>query len=159
MVRAGSAHVTLVDFGLARRVGPEPDLLFGQGAGKLAYMAPEQAAGGPVGPSADLYAASATLWCMLVGRPPLGRGTDAQTLARLQSGDREAPSLYAKLIPKKLDALMLSGLALRPADRPASAGEMRTRLMALLPDLLPSDAHGDHEAATACWIASLLGPR
>ncbi len=63
----------LTDFGLARHVvDPESLAMTATGAvlGTPQYMAPEQSAGRQVDARADIYALGATLYHMLVGRPP-----------------------------------------------------------------------------------------
>jgi hypothetical protein len=56
----------LIDFGVARSgAGVDAGI-----AGSLGYMAPEQVAGGPIGPATDVYAFGATLAFMCTGHPP-----------------------------------------------------------------------------------------
>ncbi len=54
-------RVVLTDFGLAARIGETPRDRGGGGEGTLAYMAPEQRAGAPAEPSADVHAFGATM--------------------------------------------------------------------------------------------------
>ena len=67
------ATVKLADFGLARHIVESASLHLtreGAAVGTALYMAPEQAAGQTVEPSADVYSLGATLYHMLAGRPP-----------------------------------------------------------------------------------------
>lgn len=61
--------VRLIDFGIARLLGGERGL--GARLGTPGFAAPEQAAGEPCGPAADVYAAGALLhWLLSGGRAP-----------------------------------------------------------------------------------------
>src|SRR5229473_3994695 len=61
----GDGISKLTDFGIAARTGDHP-----VPAGTLLYAAPEQMAGGPASPASDVYAATATFYECLTGRPP-----------------------------------------------------------------------------------------
>jgi serine/threonine protein kinase/class 3 adenylate cyclase len=125
----GAPTAKLADFGLARHVVESASLnVTGDGAavGTALYMAPEQAAGRPVGPAADVYALGATLFHMLAGRPPF----QADTLIALSRQHAEEPppplsSLNASVSPATC-ALIDKALAKRPEDRyPDAAALLR----------------------------------
>ena len=61
----GAGASKLTDFGIAARAGDSP-----VPAGTLAYAPPEQFAGSPASPATDVYAATATFYECLTGRPP-----------------------------------------------------------------------------------------
>ena len=61
----GDGASKLTDFGIAARAGDRPIP-----AGTLAYAPPEQFAGAPASPAGDVYAATATFFECLTGRPP-----------------------------------------------------------------------------------------
>ncbi len=73
---AGDGTSKLTDFGIAARAGDSP-----MPAGTLAYAPPEQLAGSPASPAGDVYAATATFYECLTGRPPFS-GTTAEALLR-----------------------------------------------------------------------------
>jgi len=76
----------LVDFGISKTKGAVHETRVGVLQGKMRYMAPEQAAGGPVDCRADLFAAGAMLWEAVVGRRPWEDQSDAAILQSLISG-------------------------------------------------------------------------
>jgi len=126
-------EVKLADFGIARAMslagGTEPGTL----KGKLAYMAPEQAGGGPVDARADLFSLGVVLWELCAGRRLFARESEAATLAAVLHGPPpSAPSAWNEAVPPELDALVLAALERDPARRIASAEELGARLSALL---------------------------
>ncbi len=72
----GSEHVKLLDFGLAKFLGPDaaengaPITRFGEIFGTPGYLAPEQLSGAPIDVRADIYAVGVVLFEMLAGRKP-----------------------------------------------------------------------------------------
>ena len=94
------------------------------------YMSPEQAAGriGEVGPASDVYGLGATLYCLLTGRPPLDDLDVAGALSRAQRGQIIAPHVVNRHVPRALEAICLEAMALKPADRYASAHHLANDL-------------------------------
>lgn len=126
LTRAGAAKLT--DFGIARSA-QEVDLTgAGVALGTVAYMAPEQATGGPMGPPADLYAVGVILFEMLTGQVPFP-GNNAVRVLYCQV--HEPPPRCRDLnpnTPARLDEIVSAALAKDPAHRFASAGEMLAAL-------------------------------
>ena len=116
----GAGASKLTDFGIAARAGDRA-----MAAGTLAYAPPEQFGGGPASPSGDVYAATATFYECLTGRPPF-------------TGDSAERLLYQHLsepvplepVPGPLRPLIEAGMAKDPGRRPADAtilvAELRT---------------------------------
>jgi WD40 repeat protein/serine/threonine protein kinase len=139
----------LVDWGLAKVVGrremgrgaagedlkplaasASSETVAGTVIGTPQYMSPEQAAGriGEVGPASDVYGLGATLYCLLTGMPPLDDLDVAGALSRAQRGQILAPHLVNRHVPRALEAICLKAMALEPADRYASAGDLANDL-------------------------------
>ncbi|MFI6447111.1 serine/threonine-protein kinase [Kitasatospora sp. NPDC050543] len=160
----------LVDFGIAVRSGDDRDI-----SGTPAYLAPEQWAGKPASPAADVYAATVTFFECLTGARPY----DGATIAELAVQHTEAP-IPDELAPAEVRPLIRAGLAKTPTVRPGSAAafvseleavatagygedwEERGRadlvsLVALLAFLLPGAAAGPASGTTALAHTS-LGP-
>ncbi len=140
----GAAVVKILDFGIAKLYAGSADDPASTGVGLTigtpAYLSPEQAAGGEITPSSDLYSATVVLFELVTGRAPF---EEDEPLAMLGAHvTRPAPlarDLAPELdLPVALDELLQHGLAKRPAHRMASAVAYLERVDALLaaPDLV-----------------------
>jgi serine/threonine protein kinase len=122
-----SGVARLTDFGIARarnRLGDETSL--GRVKGKPGYIAPEQAMRKRVDRRVDVWAAGATLYRLIAGRPPFGTLDD---LADFVNGDRDVPSL-PRTVPLEVTDCVRRALDRDPRDRYATAGEMQRALEA-----------------------------
>lgn len=109
------AHVAkLTDFGVARVIGGNALTRTGDVLGTLAYMAPEQAEGLPVGAAADVFSLALVMYEALSGVNPVGVGTAAQRARRLGA---HLPPLRRQRrdLPRELGQGI--DLALRPRPR------------------------------------------
>ncbi|KDQ67735.1 serine/threonine-protein kinase [Streptomyces halstedii] len=127
--------VTVLDLGVASVLDSDTTRLTHTGSpiGSPAYMAPEQAMGGAVGPYTDLYALGVLLHELLSGDVPFAGST---ALGVLHRHLYEPPIPVRHLrpeVPEALEALVLRLLAKDPQHRPASAQEVYEALRPLLP--------------------------
>jgi serine/threonine-protein kinase len=118
---APGSRVKLADFGIARLFGDTGHTQAGTVVGTAEYMAPEQAAGGPVDGRVDLYALGLVIFAMLTGRPPFRGGEIAEVLRRQRSEQPPRVSVIVPEVPPAVDDLVARLLAKEPAGRPASA--------------------------------------
>jgi dienelactone hydrolase len=162
-----SAIVKVLDFGLAKLVGPDgaatdslaPTLSspaatrLGVILGTPAYMSPEQAEGRPVDARSDVFSFGALLYEMLTGKRPFEGASELSLLSAIL---REAPPKVRSLAPEvdpRLEALVERCLAKDRDARYLSA-------QALLPDLeacLDREAHAPAAGLLpwAAWVAGL----
>ncbi len=127
--------VKLLDFGLARPATDDALTMAagltrtGMVMGTPRYMAPEQITGEPIDLRCDLFAAGATLFEMLAGRPAFGGRTTFEVLhATLHE---QPPALSGSPIVTAVDRVIRRALSKRPADRPPSAEAMADELRAV----------------------------
>jgi serine/threonine-protein kinase len=124
---AGDGTPKIADFGLAKWLDVESGLTRTDHIlGSPSYMAPEQAGGGggPIGPSADVYALGAILYELLTGRPPFRAATALETLEQVKSIEPVSPARLRPGLPRDLETICLKCLRKEPARRYASAAEL-----------------------------------
>ncbi|WLT33056.1 serine/threonine-protein kinase [Geothrix sp. PMB-07] len=115
----GALQPVVLDFGLVRDV-EGPDLtLTGMPMGTPAYMSPEQAEGesARVDRRSDVFSLGATLYELLLGRPPFEGQNPMDTLRRLSDGEAVAPRSLDPALPRDLDTILLTCLERNPARR------------------------------------------
>src|SRR5690606_14175216 len=117
----------IIDFGIATK---KPGA---QITGTPAYMSPEQARGETeIDHRSDLYSLGATMFELLVGRPPHQGASPLATLARLATTPAPRASSFRANIPPRLDDTIDALLQTDPSNRPSSASgveEMLTRCL------------------------------
>lgn len=127
--------VTVLDLGVASVLDTDTTRLTHTGSpiGSPAYMAPEQAMGGAVGPYTDLYALGVLLHELLSGDVPFAGSTALGVLHRHLYEPPLPVRRTRPEVPAALEALVLRLLAKDPQDRPDSAQEVYEDLAPLLP--------------------------
>lgn len=116
----GSARLT--DLGIARVLEDTQTTQAGIVVGSTPYMSPEQLSGAAVGPPADVYALALTAYEALSGEPARS-GMPAQIA--YQATEAPPPDIreVRAEVPSGAAEALKRGMARRPQDRPASAGE------------------------------------
>lgn len=128
LMRDKQGIVKILDMGLARSHNHADNLTerLDKGAvvGTADFIAPEQALNQPnIDGRADIYSLGATLFALIIGKPPF-EGNTTQKL--LQHQLRSAPRLSSldQRIPKELCDVVARMLAKRPEDRYQTAAEV-----------------------------------
>ena len=120
--------VKVADFGIARELGglSAPTLTAtGMVMGTAQYFAPEQAQGRPATPQSDVYAAGIVLFEMLTGQLPFDGENPLGVAMQQINQPPPLPSSINRTIPPAVEAIALKALAKNPAERYASAAEMK----------------------------------
>jgi len=148
----GIARIT--DFGVARAASRLTATRVGQLKGKIAYMAPEQAAGEEsLDRRADVFAAGIVVWEELAAKRLFKAENEAATLSRVMT--EPVPEL-ASIVPGLSSAL--SAVVMRALER---APEARFASCAQFADALEAAATGNERIATprelAAYVTEVLG--
>jgi len=114
----------LVDFGIANAATDEKLTELGTAVGTYAYMAPERFTNDEVTYRADVYALTCVLHECLTGSQPyqgdsVGVVITAHLMQPIPKPSEERPG-----IPGAFDKVVAKGMAKRPEDRYASAGDL-----------------------------------
>ncbi|MBT9557344.1 MAG: serine/threonine protein kinase, partial [Myxococcales bacterium] len=144
-------EVKLTDFGLAKTLALDGGSNSGLLKGKLAYMAPEQVRGEPVGPAADIFALGAVLYELVSGRrlypPDIALG---DLLMRVNDARFEPLGAVAPALPEALITLISRCLSTSPQERPESGAALASSLLGAAEDA--------RLRATALELAGWLRP-
>ncbi len=120
----------VMDFGIAKATGLRRITFagFSPTMGTPDYMAPEQVKGQRGDERTDIYSLGAILYELLTGKTPF-EGDNPYTImnVRLVSDPIALRSINAKLSPQ-VEEIVLHAMARNPADRYASAAEMKQEL-------------------------------
>lgn len=122
-----AGDVKVMDFGIARALADASATVTHTSAvlGTAQYLSPEQARGEIVDARSDLYSCGALLYELLTGRPPFTGDSPVAIAYQHVTEQPKAPSTIDPEIPHEVDAIVLAALAKKPANRYASAAEMR----------------------------------
>jgi serine/threonine-protein kinase len=126
--RGGQVKVT--DFGIARAASAPGTGDTSAVIGTVNYVSPEQARGETVGPQGDVYSLGATLFEMLVGKPPFNGGDRLAVLHKHVYDRAPRPSELRPGLPPEVDSMVAHCLEKDLSRRFASAGELRSYLAA-----------------------------
>ncbi len=115
-------RVVVLDFGVALSLHGEARMARLATGGTIAYMAPEQAAGEPLGPAADAYAVGVMLFEAASGRRPFS----GDALQIMRDKQNITPPPLTSVVPAISPALseLCERLLERRADRRPSAREL-----------------------------------
>src|SRR5262249_40867889 len=121
-----AGELKIIDFGIAKAQSSALRTHTGRVKGKLAYMAPEAISGGKELDARRAFgAAGVTPKELRTFRPLFENKNKYQPLLKARRGETPAPSTYNRSCPPELDAIVWKPLSREPADRFATASELR----------------------------------
>ena len=120
--------VKVMDFGIARVLGPETAPQTSAVLGTASYLSPEQAQGGPVDARTDIYSLGAVLYELLTGQPPFTGDTPVAVAYKQVNETPAVPSSINPDVPARLDAVVMKALSKNPSNRYQTAQEFSADL-------------------------------
>jgi serine/threonine protein kinase len=122
--------VKLMDFGIAKALGTSSNLTkSGVAVGSIGYMSPEQISGDPVDERSDIFCLGVLAYELLSFRPPFRDDNLFRMLEMIVKEDPDPLIDAAPETPPALAAVVARAMQKDPADRYASAAEMRDALV------------------------------
>ena len=137
-------ETVVVDWGLAKELGPEPagdggdasraraaragETVEGTVLGTPGYMAPEQARGEAVDARADVYAIGAMLHHLLSGAPRYAETDSSATTGATHGADAGEPPPLPRGVPRDLATIVAKSMSARVAGRYRDAAELAAEL-------------------------------
>jgi serine/threonine protein kinase len=126
-----SGHLKVIDFGIAKAQTSQLLTQDGKVKGKLAYMAPEAITGGVVDARSDIFSVGVIAHELLTAKALFASKSEYQTLINVQRSEIQPPSAFNQAVPRELDEVVARALARNPAQRYATAAQMRDDLHAI----------------------------
>ncbi|WP_394280074.1 protein kinase [Microbacterium sp.] len=121
-------RVKITDFGIARIADQVPLTATGQVMGTVQYLSPEQASGHAASPATDIYSLGIVAYELLAGRRPF-TGESQVAIAMAQINDTPPP--LPEAISEPVQRFVMSMIAKKPEDRPASTSAVARAATAL----------------------------
>jgi serine/threonine-protein kinase len=121
--------VKIADFGVAKANGQlHQPTRTGELRGKIAYMAPEQIAGGPIDRRADIFAMGCVLYEATTGQQPFRGENEAQVMRAVLDGTHVRPDELVPGYAPELGAIVERALEPAPERRFQTAEALRVAL-------------------------------
>lgn len=125
-------RLRLIDFGVCKVTPSGPNVPAitrpGEIVGTPSYMAPEQLMGQPLDGRVDVHGAGVLLFELLTGRPPFASSSFGELVAAVLRDTAESVRVLRPEVPEAIADVVQKALAKAPADRFASARDMREAL-------------------------------
>jgi predicted Ser/Thr protein kinase len=165
----GRGRVRITDFGLARLATEQKEQE--ERVGTLAYMAPEQLAGGQVTEQSDIYSLGLIVYEVFTGKPLYDADSRDELLKLRARPSPVAPSAFVSDMDPEIERVIQRCLAKEPQDRPRSVLAVAAELPGgdpLAAALAAGETPSPEMVAAAgksgrlrlriaiCWLAALL---
>ncbi len=119
----------ITDFGIARASTTNTITMnTGSALGSVHYFSPEQARGGNVGPSSDIYSLGVMLFEMVTGRVPFDGDNDVAVAVKHLQEKPPVASNFVPGIPAGLDAIIIKAMQKTPDLRYHTMAQMVAEL-------------------------------
>lgn len=165
--------VKLADFGLARKLPRDSDVMECDASGAPLFLAPETILEEPIGRPVDMWACGVILYLLLVGYPPFWNNNDEKLLLSILQGKFSMPSPYWDNVSENAKDLIRRLIVLDPDERLTAAqalkhpwfnAKQQTTVVTVTSEELANSpirklspgSHKKHFFVVACGIRAML---
>lgn len=128
--------VKVADFGIARAMS-NATITYGNNiVGSVRYISPEQAKGDPIDRTTDIYSVGCVLYEMVTGKVPFEAESPITVALKHMHDEAASPRSINSKVPAALEGVIYKAIQKKPAQRFATAKDMRNALIGLNSDLL-----------------------
>lgn len=113
----GKTTVKITDFGLARRLPHDSDVITCDLEGAPLYLAPETILADPIGTAVDIWACGVILFLLLVGYPPFWQNDDRKLMSMIVEGRYNMAARYWDQVSDDATDLVKRMLVIHPHKR------------------------------------------
>jgi len=113
----GKTTVKITDFGLARRLPHDSDVITCDLEGAPLYLAPETILADPIGTAVDIWACGVILFLLLVGYPPFWQNDDRKLMSMIVEGRYNMAARYWDQVSDDATDLVKRMLVVHPHKR------------------------------------------
>ena len=149
--------VKLADFGLARELPDNSDVISCDASGAPLFLAPETILEDMIGLPVDMWASGVILFILLAGYPPFWSSSDEKLLLSILQGHYTMPSPYWDNVSREAKDLVQRLLVVEPSKRPtASEALSHPWLQMEAPQLPQKHIQRRNFAAVICGVRAML---
>ena len=139
-----TGRTRIVDFGVARAMQRSSHTKTGEVKGKMAYFAPEQAAGGSIDRRVDIFALGTVTWELLAGRRLFKSDNPLHTLQKITLDPIPTLREVRPDLDRKISDVVAKALERKPSARYATAREFAQDLRSCLKTSIPPAQVGEY---------------
>jgi serine/threonine protein kinase len=137
--------VKLIDFGIAQQAGSVQEVMNGQAFGTVTYVSPEQASGGVIDVTSDVYSLGCVVYEMITGTPPFENpaGADPQEVLNAHVDGPPIPPTERRPdldLPPWIDDIVLDAIEKDPARRYPSTAKFAASFRGAMEAEIPPDS-------------------
>ncbi len=123
--------VKVADFGIARAMS-NATITYGNNiVGSVHYISPEQAKGDPIDRTTDIYSVGCVLYEMVTGKVPFDAESPITVALKHIHDEAPSPRSINSRVPSALEGIIYKAIQKNPAQRFATAKDMRNALIGL----------------------------